>query len=136
MDVRSSSALLYIVLSILHANRKPGRETVTPEILYLGGEKLIRDLISMFGGSTVYVPTEEEFYRELRVGLYAYFAIAEKKSDDWFEVVYGADGNEMRSIRTRVKKWLDNCTPEEIEFLRLIPGSIDIRKQPSDAGPG
>jgi len=126
MDIKSPTALLYIALSIMMANRKHNKDTIVPDILYLGDDRLVMNLIQMFGGTRIYIPTAEEFIRDLKVVLYGYYSLAEGKSDDWFQIHYNVDGNTMKSIRSRLQHWIDTCTEEELEYLKLIPGSFDI----------
>ena len=50
----------------------------------------------------------------------------------WFELARGAAGDETRSIRSRPQKWLDNRTPEELGFLELTPGTMNVDRRDTD----
>jgi len=127
MSPESTTALLYLAISIMSANR--GTKTIVPEILYIGEVEVILNLIAMFGGTTIRIPSAEEFLTDLRVVLYAYYSIAERRSDDWFATAYNVDGKAMRSVRARLERWVSTCDPEELKFLKAIPGALDLGKR-------
>lgn len=116
ITINPESSISYIAMSILCSSQN----SLVPEILYLFSPEQIIKFIQIFGGETLYVPTPEEFSKDLMAGLACYHIMVEGKSWDWFQLYYNINGNIVRSLKTKIEKWLSQLSEEEKEFIETL----------------
>lgn len=115
----NSSGLIYLALSILYSR---DNSAIVPEICYFLKVDQIMTFIKMFGGSKIYIPTADEFHRDLQSILYVYHTITENMSDEKFAIKYDLDGYKMRAIKIRAEQWQTDALPEDLAFLSAMKG--------------
>jgi hypothetical protein len=120
-----NSPIVYMALSILCASQK--QNSLIPELLYILSPKQIMNFISVFGGESVYVPTTQEFSRDLMAATCCYHILVENKSWDWVALNYHADGNIIRILKNKVEGWWNNLSPGEKDFITSLRDHEDAR---------
>ena len=113
--IPNSHILVYLAMSLLfHKNQK---SNVIPELCMILDTHHLSTLIKVFGGETIYIPTADEFYRDLLSVLYIYHTRYDDMPEDEFIDKYRIDGYKMKSIQNRVKVWDCSVSPEEKDLL-------------------
>src|SRR3954447_190129 len=124
-ELDPNSSVAYIALSILCSRQN----SLIPELLYILSPQQITTFIKVFSGETLKIPTVEEFRRDLMTSLAVYHIVVEGKSWDWFQLNYSLDGNYLKSVRSRLNKWINGLNSSEKNFIEKLQAIEVARKE-------
>src|SRR5215210_3530140 len=124
-ELDPNSSVAYIALSLLCSRQS----SLIPELLYILSPQQITNLIKVFSGEPLRIPTVDEFSRDLMTSLAAYHIVVEGKSWDWFQLNYSLDGNYINSVKSRLNKWINGLNSSEKKFIEKLQAIEVARKE-------
>ena len=124
-ELDPNSSVVYIALSVLCSRQK----SLIPELLYILSPQQITTFIKVFSGETLRIPTVDEFSRDLMTCLAVYHIVVEGKLWDWFQLKYSRDGNYIKSIKSRLDKWINGLNSSEKKFIEKLQAMEFARKE-------
>lgn len=119
----SYSSLFYIALTML---LNKNENSIFPEILYILEPEQVLQVVDMFEGQTIQVPTRQELAVKLQSALVAYYIYCEGKTPLSVSQELSIDGNEMRSIKATITSYLEFINKNGLIPPNLLSGCTDV----------
>lgn len=123
LELDSHSSFYYLALSMMMREEN----SVLPEIMYILNPEQIKLFLDMFGGTTLRVPTREEFATILQAALVTYRRFCEGMTTQAIQDDLNIDGNKMRSINQKINSYLEFVRKEGLLPPDILRGFIDVR---------
>lgn len=101
-NIESVADFMIIALSMLASKHE---NSLLPEVMFLMDPQQVIDLIRVFGGSTVYVPSSKEFAKDLTSAVIAYHKHVNRYSYSKIRKLMDLDGRAMRYLERNVDQW-------------------------------
>jgi len=116
---------VYIAISFLSSEK----QSLIPELLSILKDHQIVQLVQMYGGETIKIPTAEEFSDNLLSAMGAYHVHVQGGTWEAFAKIHGLKRNQMRRYKTKVNHWLRSQTDDELEFLSKMSSIIQYKQK-------
>lgn len=120
--MRQFQGLLFLAMSVSSVRSK----SPIPELVLMTDTNQLMDMIKIFGGQTIRIPTVTEFQEDMHTAIAIYHVEVEGKSWDWFAEQYNIDGFKMRTIRALHRYWVDMLEKEGIDIRRYLEGAQHV----------
>lgn len=101
-DIESVADFMIIALSMLASKHE---NSLLPEVMFLMNPQQVIDLIRVFGGSSVYIPSSKEFSKDLTSAVIAYHKHVNRYSYSKIRKLMELDGRTMRYLEYNVDQW-------------------------------
>ena len=126
VELDSFSSFFYIALTMLISRKD---ESLRPEIMYILEPESILQMLDMFGGQKIYIPTRREFSLDLKAALVAYYKYCEEKTDLVIREKLDLKGNEFKSIDIRINKYLEYLKKEGLIAPKMMKRLTDVSRR-------
>jgi hypothetical protein len=102
------------------------KDGLVPEVMYLMDPNQLIKFLDMFGGRYLYVPTREEFAKDLEAALFIYYRFCEGKTTLAIQEMLNIDGNKLRSIQQKVNQYIEFSNKEGLIPVDKLYGALDV----------